>query len=528
VSETVIIRKQKFRIKTNSEDLALQLRHELNDHLQVGLLAVYEEVFASIPGLKDDTIYIDKLQLDLGRCSATEFATQLPQLLKQAMLKKLDPRQSTDEAVIYADKVANERRSANSPGSTDEVTTLFHFFEKGYFPWWVTSAAKKKPEEMIASLSRQATENLLVKIISAARHAGEEKANRVRQRFLQHLSVNDQEKIVEALIALQSDQQLRTNIQMLAADATMEYCCSFIEITTTVYRAELILLLLQSTLPQEKEIFQSFIRRLMNRKKASDSKMREFKKETKQGEESVSPVHTAINTVIDEITGKKKDDEQITKGKVKNEDNNIDSNKNTGNKETDSQSSPSSKQRQPAKKKQTVNAAGELPEEGVYVDNGGLVILHPFFQPLFTELELLSTDGKFVAEEAKARAAVILQYLFTGDTAYAEYDMVLNKLFCGIAVEEVLPEDIVLTEKETSECDGLLDTVIQYWDALKGASKEAVRQTFFQRKAKIRFKDDHWLFQVERSAMDILLDRLPWGIGIIRLPWLQHLIHVEW
>jgi len=59
-------------------------------------------------------------------------------------------------------------------------------------------------------------------------------------------------------------------------------------------------------------------------------------------------------------------------------------------------------------------------------------------------------------------------------------------------------------------------------------AEEALQEAFIRRNGKLNFKGDHWLLQVEKNAMDILVDRLPWGFGIIKLPWLQFLIHVEW
>lgn len=576
MTETVIIRKQKFRIRTSNQELALQLRHELNDHLQVGLLAVYEEVFESIPDLKNRTVYIDKLLLDLGTCTADEFVDRLPILLKQAILKRLrEQQEEVNEMETRAGRPAGVKPGGISSTATDEVTALFHFFEKGFFPWWrMGIGARKDPTAMIAALDEQAIENLLVRIISAPRHAGDLKAERIRQRFLQALSTAGYPGVIHALIMLQSDQQVITNSQLLAAEETMQYCCSFFLISNTQYRQELIHFLLLPSLTQERDLMQSFIRRLAEKKKAGQQASTQFNKEKTQEGETSSPVHAAIRKAMEEISNEKKSyGEQPTQGnsgnakettaikevkegkeettksipgkkevkeeKEKKEEKEETAKNITGKKEEEDkkqdglknssqQESQQESPKQTAKKKTATSPQDELPEEGAYIDNGGLVILHPFFQPLFTELELMTVDGAFVAEEAKHRATVILNYLLTGDSSYSECDMVLNKLICGIPVDDVLPADITLTEKETSECDGLLETVVGYWEALKGASKEAMRETFFQRKAKIRFKDDHWLLQVERNATDILLDRLPWGIGIVRLPWLQYLIHVEW
>jgi hypothetical protein len=49
-----------------------------------------------------------------------------------------------------------------------------------------------------------------------------------------------------------------------------------------------------------------------------------------------------------------------------------------------------------------------------------------------------------------------------------------------------------------------------------------------QRNGKLSVVDDGWLMQVEQKAIDVLLNHLPWGIGIIKLPWMNEILYVEW
>ena len=44
----------------------------------------------------------------------------------------------------------------------------------------------------------------------------------------------------------------------------------------------------------------------------------------------------------------------------------------------------------------------------------------------------------------------------------------------------------------------------------------------------LRAQDGHWLLQVERATHDVLLDRVPWGLSIVRLPWMPRLLQVQW
>jgi len=170
----------------------------------------------------------------------------------------------------------------------------------------------------------------------------------------------------------------------------------------------------------------------------------------------------------------------------------------------------------------------EINNEGIYISNAGLVILHPFLTTFFKSLDLLDEDNQFISTENQTKATVLLYYLQCGMTEYKEWEMPLNKILCGLGTEELLPDGIMLSDSERGECNSLLQSVIEYWTALKGASIEALQTTFILREGKVSMKENHLLIYVERSGVDILVDRLQWGIGTIKLPWIKEIIYVEW
>ena len=51
---------------------------------------------------------------------------------------------------------------------------------------------------------------------------------------------------------------------------------------------------------------------------------------------------------------------------------------------------------------------------------------------------------------------------------------------------------------------------------------------FIWRYGIICFEDPYWLLRIESSAMDILLDDLPWEISTLVFPWNEEAIWVEW
>lgn len=165
-------------------------------------------------------------------------------------------------------------------------------------------------------------------------------------------------------------------------------------------------------------------------------------------------------------------------------------------------------------------------DEAIHINAAGSIILHPFLEELFRNTKLL--DGRDFRDEASRLQAVHLLIRLTfGDEAIPEYELLLPKLLCGMAWQEPLPP-VELSREERFACDELLDAVLGHWQALEGCSVNWMREQFFLRPARLEQVDEAWRLTVERRAQDVLLDRLPWGLGVIALPWRQGLIYVHW
>jgi Contractile injection system tape measure protein len=121
-----------------------------------------------------------------------------------------------------------------------------------------------------------------------------------------------------------------------------------------------------------------------------------------------------------------------------------------------------------------------------------------------------------------------LQYLTVGEEEVVEYDATLLKLLCALPFETPIDSRIELTDIEKKEVDELLTMVIQHWGALGDVGVDSLRQGFLQRDGKLSKRSDGWLLQIEKQTMDILLDRLPWGFGVVKLPWQTDMLFVEW
>lgn len=163
----------------------------------------------------------------------------------------------------------------------------------------------------------------------------------------------------------------------------------------------------------------------------------------------------------------------------------------------------------------------------IYIANAGIILLWPYLSSFF-EIIGLTKQKLFVSETARERAVLILQYLACATGTIQEYDLSLNKILCGLRPAASVGPYFEITAKEKRETENLLQAVIHNWPALKDLSVPGLRNLFLMREGMIYIRDDHWVLRVAEQAYDILLDKMPWGIGTVKLPWMEELLLVEW
>jgi hypothetical protein len=163
------------------------------------------------------------------------------------------------------------------------------------------------------------------------------------------------------------------------------------------------------------------------------------------------------------------------------------------------------------------------------LEDGGLVILWPFFETLLSRLEFIDHRRRvFPHEEARNQAIALLSFLVEGDPDPPEWRLALAKVLCGLSplapwrLEEPLqPEALVEGER-------LLEAVIAHGGLAEEMAPEDLRGLILRRPAVLTSRTGAWLLRVERRPEDALLERFPWGWSWIRLPWMDHPLQVEW
>lgn len=162
-----------------------------------------------------------------------------------------------------------------------------------------------------------------------------------------------------------------------------------------------------------------------------------------------------------------------------------------------------------------------------FIANAGLVLLHPFVAPLLAELSFLE-NGRFRSEAHRHRALHLLAHLVGQKPFSTETSLLLPKILLGLPPEAPVQRRVRLSRTEKNEARALLEAVVEHWSALKNTSPEALQAEFFQREGRLEHRETGWHLTVEQRASDVLLGRLPWGISLVRLPWMAEWLHVTW
>ena len=174
-------------------------------------------------------------------------------------------------------------------------------------------------------------------------------------------------------------------------------------------------------------------------------------------------------------------------------------------------------------------AAQTLPESTeIYVQYAGIVLLHAFLERFFDRLDLFDASNNFKSDSAQVRAVHLLHYLATGVERPEENETVLFKILCGVPLETPLVRDVHLTQKEKDEAQELLNAVITHWSRLGNTSPEGLRDGFFRREGKLLMREGGWLLMVETNTIDVLLGYLPWNLSLVRFPWTNTVIWIDW
>jgi len=515
-----LINQISFEPSVSSSLLERQTSERLGKTLNEVIVPTLDKCFSNFSFTEED-IRIDQLKIDLGQIPIQELHKVLPKRLEEELESLLYLSNKGDTNTL-AEQIKSKRELEKRKVSTlsnSRLEALLFFLREGQLPWWYSEnetlfdTEKWKPEtiqELQISLKELLEKNQYTALTRFYRHLLITKSEfatfltdkvsdtEVHWHVTPSLTNETLHAFFTWLISPQLIKTTNSNLESLAKGLTLlhkQITGKQVELTLTPS--------IQKTNPDSS----------LTKKKDKSEAL------TSLGEQGAKTKPTPAIATLEDLSAEKSKVELPAKKTKENSHPSASlTNKNALN---------------PAYTHETTlppqSAPTSFTEEQNHLEwplsNAGLVLLHPFIPTLFKKLDFM--DGKMIKPECLSIALQTLQYLCRGKAGLPEYTLLLEKTFCGIPHHQLI-DFPPLTKEIMDETEKLLEAVITHWGALKKTSPRGLRGSFLIRDGILKDTPNGWQIQVERQAYDILLERLPWPIGLIKFPWIKHPIHVLW
>ncbi|MCW9708166.1 contractile injection system tape measure protein [Fodinibius salsisoli] len=521
--QTHIVDRLRIELEVSGPEQAHEMQEKISQLVEQKLKAMLDDLFDQVPG--DQTIVIDRLQLDLGALPEDRLAAQFMEKLQKQVKRKMPDLIHTD---------GQEKREVQQFSKEELYWEVFrHYLLTGSYPWFVSDHSDdrilKDPGELYEMILRENKTTL-------ADFLNKNGSNpNVRKRLIHLLNGGQFEKLSsDILTETENYEQLKkilieagVNIEMVRAGLKNVRLATVGEKAANVDMLKLFfepfvdrgdeeqllhridqsfnnIKLLQGNLLVDsvKEIIVLYHLLIILREEGAPDDMKEALSDLSDLKQADGYLRRIKNKGLSsrEIEVLKEEISQKIADRI-----------GAGEEE-----SSAKKQKSESKEK-----------DSFYITNGGLILLWPFLPKFFRSLELIA-DRQFIDQASRVKAIHMLQYLASGEQSTYEYVMVFNKVLCGYPIERPFSAKVEFSDNEIEEADELLNAVINRWEALKSTSVQGLQQSFIQRNARLIEQPDQWQLQVESKGYDMLLDKLPWGISVARLPWMEKPIYVNW
>jgi len=487
---THFIRQQFLHVDlTGSESEGFALQNQLTELYYTSLLPAIEKALDHCCGA-DTRIVIDRIDIDAGHISLERLGQDLPELISNALISSIQkslagiPLKSetiqpfNNRQELMAEQVAEGIYS--NIRNTQMAEVLAYFLLNGSLPWSYKLPAGKTLEEVIAEF--------LI----------DNDASPDSTRFSTEFPVVLQSKTASERLLLQFSEQF---ILMLASKTNPDLIPEIQELYRLTERSRL-------TENQKRKIRTKLLEKLIvcisgRTDLLKNEIAQEILDDLLPEPELYRAASIALSTVLPA---------EIVPDSLRSKPGKADGNK-TG------ITTLSASLQEPGKN------LVQSSEKEFYIENAGLILLHPFLSRFFETLSI--SDSTTLLQPEKALA--MLHHLATGQTHIPEYELLLPKILCNYLLSSPVAAAIEISESEQEEAVALLEAVIEHWEALRSTSRDGLRESFIMRPGKLSLKENgDWLLQVEPRAFDVLLNQLPWGISLIQLPWMKTMLWVEW
>jgi Contractile injection system tape measure protein len=529
-SETHIIKKAIVEIHIPKADGAMDIQNKAMAFFKEKICPLIEQIVAKYAH-PDETIRIDKLELDLTNFNPESSNEQGLRAMEQQLEEKIIK-------LIAAEKNKNEgtEKKFSSKKISKEIADeelFIYLLKTGTLPWWVKTEQRITLEALAKKIIQQPSSSFKKELLAAIALPS------VRKRIAHQLSVQH----IEQLIAIihSSPAQVLAFIHTLLQESSWTLASTAEKISAILYEYalkyptnnvnEIRSFLVHFFEDNNDFVFIEKIYEQTNR--LATTPLTNTIKEAL----AITDIHfegkiKKLFTVKDITDFFETSPKEKVKEKVKDKEKEKQKQKQKEKEKEKQKEKQEEKQKQKLKNETELETTDPLETEETpgdyFIKNAGVVIIAPYLPILFQALDL--GDGKkFHSDEAQQRAIYIIHYLITGnDEEIEEHELVFNKVLCGLDPTIPIIGSFSISENEKQECVQLLQAVADNWTALRGVSGEGMRTSFFMRDGILEQQSNGWNLKIEKTTIDILLDKLPWGISILQMPWSEEMIFVEW
>jgi len=481
VKQDHIIQKVFVEITVNNKEKAYSIKDDISSFLSIDVFPEIEKYINALEQtLADHTLQIPRLELNLDvKNSAlnTELKDKIAQLFKEELSKITKPIKISDQ------ETEGDSKAYLIDNQQKMIQTFIYFLEKGSMPWW--NSDKKgnsflEPKVFDTLILANNFQKSIIPVLS--------KKN-VQERIINQLS---NEQIAQLCLTVLKNKDLKINLEV-----------------------DVIRYLSKLNHADRQIVWRLILNVLSEYLKTSNSNLREYllQQIPKIEQTGFSPAknnHQNWKMLVEVFPFIKENDIL--------------------------ESLKSNSEIKPEKEKSSTeiihqenfvaNNEDLIQNDGQYVQNAGLILIHPFIKTFFEHCDLIDPKTQQLIDPELC--AHLLHYIATGKTNAPEYDMVFEKFLCNIPMNQTINKHIKLSRKHKTQAKNVIESVQHNWNPMKKSSPALLQNEFFQRSGKLVATDHDYTLTVERKAQDILLDKLGWGLGLIKLPWKEKFIFVNW
>ncbi|WP_156815363.1 contractile injection system tape measure protein [Pseudanabaena sp. PCC 6802] len=508
------IRRLRCLVTANSQTEAFAIRQNLRDRWQDTLMPAFEGVFDEIAS-GDRVIRIPKIELHLKVSSEQQLLEDLPRLIQQQIEEQFQSLQPIDGEIIPATQSRATEQQITV--KQNQFATLLHYLRTGSLPWHAAPGSVSEVATDFKELCRTERSQLIDYLSNQLETAP------FYFRLLQLLSETESIALVNTLINAISDR-----LSPIARAAITD----FIRFVFDPDRSHL-------TRYTQLHTLAAILPEYLGRSKQNLKP--DFSSSAFSGiiDKGLSQTELDYKTFIPSMPANSNVlSQQSTLDRASPEIIDPDTlrsplNPNTIHLFRDTENIDNLSNRRPDLSDRALISAPEIDSTGdkfpLFVNYAGLVLIHPFISSFFAATGVKETGSKAIAASQLVRAATLLHFLATGESELYEYELGFIKVLLGLEPEmPLLVEAGLAQEGDRKEAKTLLQSVINYWSALKNTSVDGLRSSFLQRSGLLRKSENGWSLQVEHQSFDMLLEHLPWSINIIKLSWMQYPLYTEW